>query len=169
MNRPRALLASFALASSFAMPSHAATPELKMYRLDCGHMRLGDKSIMSDEGRYIGQSYDIVISCYLIKHNSQWLLWDTGLPKKYLAGPLQEGTLTTKLDRTIVSQLADLGVRPSDITYIAVSHGHFDHTGQVNDFPNATLIIQQAELGAMADDKKASAHYIDAKLLNSHI
>jgi hypothetical protein len=30
-------------------------------------MMLGDKSVMSDEGLYHGQSYDIVMSCYLIK------------------------------------------------------------------------------------------------------
>ncbi|MRX07969.1 MBL fold metallo-hydrolase [Pseudoduganella sp. FT25W] len=149
--------------------SHAAPPDMKMYRLDCGHMTLGDKSVMSDEGLYHGQSYDIVMSCYLIKHGNDWLLWDTGLPKKYLAGPLTEGSFTTKLDRTIVDQIGDLGLRPDDIKYVAVSHSHFDHSGQVNEFPNATLIIQRGELDAMADSKKASAHYIDASLYNSHI
>jgi len=99
-------LAAFSFAA--ATTSYAATPDLRMYRLDCGHMTLGDKSVMSDEGLYHGQSYDIVMSCYLIKHGEDWLLWDAGLPEKYLAGPVIEGSFTTGLERTIVEQLADL-------------------------------------------------------------
>ncbi|EEF25839.1 conserved hypothetical protein, partial [Ricinus communis] len=83
-------------------------------------------------------SYDLVMTCYLIKHGNDWVLWDAGLPKKYLPGPVVEGTFTTALDRTIADQLRDIGLRPEDITYVAVSHAHFDHAGQVNDFPNAT-------------------------------
>lgn len=162
-------LAFAAVSWAAAGTSHAATPEMKMYRLDCGQMTLGDKSVMSDEGLYQGQSYDIVMSCYLIKHGDDWVLWDAGLPKKYLAGPVTEGSFTTKLDRTIIDQLGDLGLRADDIKYVAVSHSHFDHSGQVNDFPNATLIIQRGELEAMADTAKASAHYIDAELFSAHI
>jgi glyoxylase-like metal-dependent hydrolase (beta-lactamase superfamily II) len=169
MKRLLSGLAFAALSFTATGPSYAAAPDVKMYRLDCGHMTLGDKSVMSDEGLYKGQSYDIVMSCYLIKHGDDWLLWDTGLPKKYLAGPLTEGTFTTKLDRTIVDQLGDLGLRADDIKYVAVSHSHFDHSGQVNEFPNATLIIQRSELDAMADTKKASAHYIDSGLFSTHI
>lgn len=173
----RRILSSLAAATlSFATPSfaamstsHAAAPDVRMYRLDCGHMTLGDKSVMSDEGLYKGQSYDIVMSCYLIKHGDDWLLWDAGLPKKYLNGPLTEGSFTTKLDRTIIDQIGDLGLRPADIKYVAVSHAHFDHAGQVDDFPDATLIVQRADLDAMADTKKASAHYIDAALFGTHI
>lgn len=169
MNRFLSILAAGALFMAGVGQSYAAAPDVRMYRLDCGHMTLGDKSLMSDTGLYKGQSYDIVMSCYLIKHGNDWVLWDTGLPKKYLAGPLTEGSFTTKLDRTVVEQIADLGLRPDDIKYVAVSHAHFDHSGQVNDFPNATLIIQRAELDAMADTKVASEHYIMADLFSSHI
>lgn len=166
------LLSTFALLAMSVLTvqsAYAAAPEVKMYRLDCGQMRLGDKSMMSDEGLYKGQSYDIVMSCYLIQHGKDWILWDAGLPKKYLKGPLTEGSFTTKLDRTIVDQLRDLKLTSEDIKYVAVSHAHFDHSGQVNDFPNATLIIQKAELEAMADTKVASEHYIDNALFSSHV
>jgi len=150
-------------------PSQAAAPDVRMYRLDCGHITLGDKAVLSDAGLYQGQSQDLVVSCYLIKHGGDWMLWDTGLPKKYLANPVAEGISTFKLDRTIVAQLGDLGLRADDIKYVAVSHAHFDHSGQVNDFPNATLIIQRSELVAMADTAKATAKGIDALLFSSHI
>lgn len=161
--------AAAALALAAAGTAHAAEPDLKMYRLDCGQMTLGDKSMMSDRGLYKGQSYDIVMSCYLIKHGKDWLLWDAGLPRKYLAGPLVEGSFTTRLSRTVVDQLKDLGLSADDISYVAVSHSHFDHAGQVNDFPKATLIIQRAEVEAMADKAEAPRHYIDAELFSSHI
>jgi glyoxylase-like metal-dependent hydrolase (beta-lactamase superfamily II) len=162
-------LAFAALSFAAKGTSYAAAVDVRMYRLDCGYMTLGDQSLMSDEGLYKGQSYDIVISCYLIKHGDDWILWDAGLPEKYLSGPVIEGSFTTKLDRKIIDQIGDLGLRADDIKYVAVSHSHFDHAGQVNDFPNATLIIQRDELTAMADTNKASQHYIDAGLFSSHI
>ncbi len=169
MHRLRSGFAAAVLSLAAAGTSYAAASDVRMYRLDCGHMTLGDKSVMSDEGLYKGQSYDIVMSCYLIKHGDDWMLWDTGLPKKYLQGPLTEGTFTTKVDRTIVQQLGDLGLRRDDIKYVAVSHAHFDHSGQVDEFPDATLIIQRAELEAMADRGKASSHYIDPALFGTHV
>jgi hypothetical protein len=58
---------------------------------------------------------------YLLRLSSDWLLWDAGLPKKYLFGPLVEGALTTELSRTIIDQLHDLGLSPDDIKYATVS------------------------------------------------
>jgi len=163
------LLSALVVSIAAAGSAYAAAPDTRMYRLDCGEMTLGDKSVMSDEGLYQGESHDIVMSCYLIKHGEDWILWDTGLPKRYLDGPITEGTFTTRMKRTIVEQLADLGLGRDDITHVAVSHAHFDHAGQVNDFPNATLIVQRAELDAMADTEVASKRYILADLFSSHI
>ena len=39
-----------------------------------------------------------------------------------------------------------IGLMPSDITLVAFSHFHFDHTGNANEFPAATWIINRAEL-----------------------
>jgi len=44
-----------------------------------------------------------------------------------------------------VSQLEALGVKPADITFVAVSHTHGDHIGNVELFPQAMLLVQQAE------------------------
>lgn len=169
MNRFFSVLATAVLALLFTGTSHAEAPDVRMYRLDCGHMTMNDKSMMSDAGLYKGESLDIVMSCYLIKHGADWMLWDAGLPSKYLKGPLTEGTFVTKLDRTIVEQIGDLGLKPADINYVAVSHAHFDHVGQLKDFPQATLIIQRAELTAIADSAEAAKHYIIAELLDTHI
>lgn len=169
MNRFLATLTVAALYGASIPSSYAASPEVKMYRLDCGHMRLGDKALFSDAGLYKGEQQDIVMSCYLIRHGKDWILWDTGLPKKYLKGPLTEASFTSKLDRTIVDQLRELKLGAKDIKYVIVSHAHFDHAGQLNDFPNATLIIQRAELEAIGNTKVALEHHIQGDLFTSHI
>jgi glyoxylase-like metal-dependent hydrolase (beta-lactamase superfamily II) len=43
-------------------------------------------------------------------------------------------------------QLAPLGIKPEDVTKIVIGHGHWDHAGQLDDFPNAILYVQREEL-----------------------
>ena len=47
--------------------------------------------------------------------------------------------------KTLASQLDQIGVKPSDITAMAVSHTHPDHIGNVEMFPTAMLYVQKAE------------------------
>ena len=86
-------------------------------------------------------------TCYLIKHAQGWLLWDTGLGDAVAAMP--EGQKSNAgvwhVKKTLASQLAEIGVKPSDIRYLALSHSHGDHVGNVELFPQATLVVQKAE------------------------
>lgn len=157
-------LVAFMGAASAAAPAPA---DMRLYRLDCGTMTLGDMSMMSDTGEYKGRSYDIVISCYLIKHGDTWMLWDTGYPRSFQGGVTQ-GTLKMNLDKTLVDQLATLGPKPADIGYVVLSHAHFDHSGQSNDFPQSTLVIQRAEYDVLANKQDAEAHFIQPELLSAH-
>jgi len=76
MKKILSALALSLLAFSCVAPASAAEgTDMRLYRFDCGTMTLGDLSMMSDAGEYKGRSYDIVISCYLIKHGNDWLLW----------------------------------------------------------------------------------------------
>jgi len=43
--------------------------------------------------------------------------------------------------------LKPLGLRPEDITQVIVTHLHYDHAGGLHLFPNATLHLQEAEMG----------------------
>lgn len=38
------------------------------------------------------------------------------------------------------------GVRPEDVDVVFITHGHFDHFGNVEDFPNATFYMQEREI-----------------------
>ncbi len=47
---------------------------------------------------------------------------------------------------TLVDQLKVIGLAPADVTHVAFSHFHFDHTGNANLFGSATWILNKAEL-----------------------
>jgi N-acyl homoserine lactone hydrolase len=121
----------------------------RLYILNCGEGVAGDISRWSP-GVNEGKSMDFVDNCYLIKHAQGWMLWDTGVPDAIAAMPdgqkPQDPRATHwKRPKTLASQLEQLGVKPSDVTYVAVSHTHGDHVGNVGMFPQATLLVQKAE------------------------
>jgi len=55
-----------------------------------------------------------------------------------------------------------LGIDPADVTAIVVTHAHWDHTGNVGQFPHAQLVMTQAEYafwtGPLAARRQFAAH-----------
>jgi N-acyl homoserine lactone hydrolase len=97
----------------------------------------------------VGVPLDVVDNCYLIHHVQGYLLWDTGISDQVAAlpgGEIGTGTaLVWRKPETLAAQLDQIGVKPSDVRYIAVSHTNPNHVGNVDMFPTATLLIQKAE------------------------
>ncbi len=83
------------------------------------------------------------IYVYLIEHPKGLVLVDTG--QSYALR--DENTVMEEQD-TIIHKLAKLGYKTDDIKYIVMSHLHLDHSGYMNDFPNATFIVRKEELKA---------------------
>ena len=136
-------------------------PTLKLFVFDCGSIGLNEDSI-----ELFSLTLDDVVSpqlfvpCYLIEHSGTRLLWEAGLPASVadnpdgvaseiqshpLFGTLAAGAFLERLERPLADQLADLGIDGSDIDFVAFSHMHFDHVGQMNQFTDSTLLIQRAE------------------------
>ena len=111
---------------------------IKLWRLDCGTIDV-TLSGYSDTGLYRGRTRRLVASCYLIKNGDRYMIWDTGL-NGALAGK-QRDEEGNHLKERILPQLARIGVKPEDVSFVGVSHYHFDHIGQLGDFPQATLFI----------------------------
>jgi len=42
--------------------------------------------------------------------------------------------------------LAECGIKPEDVSNIFITHAHFDHMGNIEDFPNAKFYLQEREL-----------------------
>jgi N-acyl homoserine lactone hydrolase len=130
--------------------AQGAKPGLeRLYILNCGEGRAGDISRWSP-GVNVGQSMDFVDNCYLIRHAQGWLLWDTGVADAIAAmpdgqAPSDPRATHWRRPKTLAAQLGELGVQPSDIKYVAVSHTHPDHIGNVELFPQAMLLVQKAE------------------------
>jgi N-acyl homoserine lactone hydrolase len=56
---------------------------------------------------------------------------------------------------SLVDLLAKIDIKPDQIKYVGISHYHADHTGQVNSFPNATLLIGKGDWDAITSPKPA--------------
>jgi len=46
----------------------------------------------------------------------------------------------------IRSQMRAIGLDPNRVVRIIIGHGHWDHSGQLSEFPNAVLYVQKEEL-----------------------
>jgi glyoxylase-like metal-dependent hydrolase (beta-lactamase superfamily II) len=143
------------LESTLTAPARSKLPDAaragfadKLYRLGGGHSIANDESVWTP-GENVGRNIEFSSTCWLIQHGSEWLLWDTGVPESALNDPKGWSTLPKlivyHLDRTLTDQLAEIGLKTSDITYVAVSHTHGDHIGNVRVFPDSTVLIQRAE------------------------
>jgi glyoxylase-like metal-dependent hydrolase (beta-lactamase superfamily II) len=120
----------------------------KLYRLDCGRSVANDESVWTPHEN-VGRRIEFSSTCWLMQHGKQWLLWDAGVPESAHDDPRGWSTLPKlivyHLDKTLTEQLADIGLKPSDIALVAISHTHGDHIGNVDLFANATVLMQRAE------------------------
>lgn len=131
-----------------AAPAGAAGVD-KLYVLDCGHGFAPDQSRWSP-GVNVGVPMELSDNCYLIHHaQGGWFLWDTGITDAVAAMPDglkgENGAPSWKRPKTLAGQLDELGVKPSDLKGMAVSHTHPDHIGNVELFPRVMLYVQKAE------------------------
>jgi len=121
--------------------------KLSLTRLDCGNAVIKNfDSFFSDRpGLYAKGPRRVTDSCYLIRRGDRELIWDTGFPSAFKGGSRDLGELVATLDRTIAEQLQQLGLKPTDIDVVGISHMHADHTGQAAEFPQARLVIGKGD------------------------
>jgi N-acyl homoserine lactone hydrolase len=84
--------------------------------------------------------------CYiLIKGQGQVAMIDVGYNHKAYGETLANlyGVRNWQPPRAI---LGECGVTPEDVKNIFITHAHFDHMGNIEDFPNATFYIQEREI-----------------------
>jgi glyoxylase-like metal-dependent hydrolase (beta-lactamase superfamily II) len=146
MKRMLTMLAAGALAG-LAIPAQAA--DMALTRLDCGTPQAPTvvNQRFSDTYAYGDLKVQFVFSCYIIKHDNDYFLWDTG---HAMTAP----NVAPKV--SIVDQLVQLNITPDQVKYVGISHYHADHTGQVASFPKATLLIGAREWEAITAPKPAA-------------
>lgn len=123
--------------------------EVRLWRLDCGTIQVRDLGLFSDTFTFAGREKTLTDSCYLIRHDGEYLLWDAGLPASLRQAPPGNGPMSPSLEVTLVEQLARLGVAPRAIAALGLSHAHFDHVGQAASFARAKLLVGQADFDSL--------------------
>jgi len=129
-----AIIAAMSVCASAQTVSAQTAPEITLTRFDCGTSQAPtDVGLrFTDTYAYSGLKIQIVYSCYLIRHGDDYMVWDAGQS-------MSAGAVAPKV--SLADQLAQLKLTPQQIKFIAISHYHADHIGQVGSFPNATLLI----------------------------
>jgi len=170
MRTVKALLAIVLMAGvAAAAGAQRSTPlpaSLRLYVFDCGRLEGGDVSRFRLTRQEMATT-DMSVACYLVAHPRGTLIWDAGAvpdgdieaagvgaeSRRYrlvLPNKAERFVTTT---RTLKSQLAAAGFAPADITYVALSHYHYDHTANANLFAASTWLVRPVERDAMFAEK----------------
>jgi len=149
-----ALAALVAITPLLAQSRPAAPKTPRLYIFDNGDISGLDPKIFGFAREEL-KSVDFVNQSYLIVHPRGTVMFDTGgigddkFPPG--GGAAKDGIMTAS--KKLVPQMEAAGYKPSDVTYLVMSHYHSDHTGNANLFAGATWIVQKAERDFMFGDK----------------
>lgn len=150
-----ALLAALALgAGANAQQPKAKTPKsVRLYVFDGGSLNIPDTSPYRLKKEDLATTY-MSVAAFLIVHPKGTLIWDAGaVPDSAFQPGGGPGTLRyATATKTLGAQLAEVGYRPADITYLALSHFHWDHVGNANLFAGSTLLVTKPEWDIMFSD-----------------
>ncbi|RMA65826.1 N-acyl homoserine lactonase family protein [Ulvibacter antarcticus] len=137
--------------------------EVELYTFDGGSVEAHNLNLFAQGETYKGESKKLADAFYVVKHPKGILLWDSGLPEGLVGNDpftTPDGAFTISRKDSIVNQLSQIGLTPSDVDFIAFSHIHFDHTGTANNFSDATWLVQTPEYDfAMSEDIKGNGFY----------
>lgn len=132
-------------------PPLPAVSSVRLYVLDCG-------TIISNRPENFGLTRDEVFNpnfsdtCFLVMHPKGILLFDTGLNDRNVGRPIYETMIGYEAQvkfKTLRGELADIGVTPDKITYLALSHSHWDHVGNANDYAGSIWLARRKEYDFM--------------------
>lgn len=126
-----------------------AQKPVRLYVFDCGHLKSGNPDPLLQRGI---TTTDMSVAAFLIVHPRGTLLWDSGVIPDELIQPGGTTEARATVRTTIKGQLAEIGYKPSDITYLALSHNHYDHSANANEFAGSTWLVQRPERAAMFPD-----------------
>jgi N-acyl homoserine lactone hydrolase len=157
-----AILVSAAGGRAQEARTRAPQSSVRLYVFDGGVLE-------SDPARYRLKPAEVAttqlsIAAFLVVHPRGTLMWDaaaipddswtpTGAPvrRRFFLSNGQERQVAIRAP--LKAQLAASGFTPANITYFALSHYHWDHVANANDFVRATWLARQVEREAMFPPK----------------
>jgi len=143
------LLAALILASAAGAQ---APKSLRLYVFEGGSLNIPDTSPYRLKKEDLATTY-MSVACFLVVHPKGTLMWDAGAVPDSAIKPGGSGVIRyATATKTLRSQLREVGYAPADITYLALSHFHWDHVGNANLFAGSTWLVTQAERDIMFSD-----------------
>lgn len=135
---------------------------VRLYVLDTGLIECWDYALFSPsaaEREYRAMS----VRSYLVVHPAGVLLWDTGIADAVAQRPDGErvgDAIVFRVPRTLSSQLEAIEQDLDGVKLIGLSHMHIDHVGNLDQFPAASVAVQQAEYDAAYGPQAEQLTYI---------
>ncbi len=127
-----------------------------IHHLNCGTMCPRGARLIAGQGK----TARLVCHCLLIEGAGELILVDTGFGLDDARTPRQLGRAFNALARpqldaaeTAISQIRALGLDPSDVRHILITHLDLDHAGGLPDFPHAEVHLLGRELAAATKPK----------------
>jgi N-acyl homoserine lactone hydrolase len=115
---------------------------LKLYVFDCGRLKSGNPAPLIERGV---TTTDMSVAAYLIVHPRGTLLWDSGVIPDEMIQPGGTTSFRATVQKSLASQLTEIGYKASAVDYLALSHYHYDHSANANAFASATWLVQRPE------------------------
>ena len=148
-----------------APASHRAQAprSVRLYVFDCGALHNVDIGRFSLKKEEVATT-DMSVACFLIAHPKGTVVWDVGaVPDdswKPAGSPSAQHVVLSDgqareviMNKPLRGQMAEIGYSPADINYLALSHYHYDHTANANDFAGSTWLVRPVERDAMFGGK----------------
>ncbi len=138
---------------------YTGNDKLRVHVFDTGTLTLPQAAAWA--GGYWMSSERFDMLAFVIEHPEHGLVvFDTGLsPKIVDDSEAYMGKLLSWMSRPEMSEGMDLpsqmravGLDPAAVDTVVLSHLHFDHTGSLEEFPNATVVVAGAELAEARSD-----------------
>src|SRR6188474_3732009 len=151
------LIVATSLVSLLAQSAPRVT-SVRLYVFDCGVLVRGEPTAYGLTKDQVGDT-NFADACSLVAHPKGMLLWDVGIIPDAQITPggvsIAVGTSgnSNRATRTLRSQLAEIGYRPADITFLALSHSHGDHIANANDYAQSTWLVQKPERDLMFSEQ----------------
>ena len=133
-----------------------AGDDLKLYVLDCGVLLYNSPERFGYKPGELTPT-TLTDGCYLIDDPGKGtLIWDTGVVPDHMwtpGGPPPKKEYGEGI-KPLAAQLAQIGHRPEDVTYVAVSHVHWDHVANLYLFAKSLWLTSPYTREKILSDEK---------------
>ena len=149
------------------------TPDVDVYAFHCGILKTQTQYIIKDTRK--GVPFDIPVPFYIIRHGNSWVAYDSGNNAMVANDPIAYwGKKICAAYKPVMKpheefkpQIARLGLKPTDLEAVVMSHGHLDHCGALEDLAGSKVPVilhkdEVAQIKKEVKEKKEGSAYIPA-------